>query len=149
MKKDEPCIKGNADISKDTGIKELRDSRIERESQELNTEKAEEKDKGSNSTSAVERTPDREDDISVIEIFSALSDVVTNRILCSIAETGACSKKDLETLDAVVKEGESVVKDLRECGLIAVEKDAIVLTEKGRKVLEFIDRARNDELIRR
>ena len=85
----------------------------------------------------------------MMEIFSALSDAVTNRILCSIAETGACSKKDLETLDAVVKEGESVVKDLRECGLIAVEKDAIVLTEKGRKVLEFIDRARNDELIRR
>ena len=46
MKKDEPCIKGNADISGDTGIKELRDSRIERESQELNTEKAERKRQG-------------------------------------------------------------------------------------------------------
>ena len=67
-----------------------------------------------------------------------LSDVVTNAIMRRIAETGGCSREELEILDAVVREGELLVRGLGEYGLIAVG-DTVALTEKGKKVFAFID----------
>ena len=75
----------------------------------------------------------------LIDIMGALSDKVTSAVLTCIAETGECLKKDLETLDAVVEEGESDIAALKELGLIEVEKSTIALTEKGRKVLAYIE----------
>jgi predicted methyltransferase len=91
--------------------------------------------KCSNSGTEEERLQIKEADATVIEVFGVLSDAVTNAIFCRIAETGRCSREELVTLDAVVEEGESVVKELRENGLIEVGKDTVALTEKGRKVL--------------
>ena len=94
-----------------------------------------------------ERSQIKEADTEVIAVCGVLSDTVTIAILCRIAERGGCARKELETLDAVVKEGEPVVRELRENGLIEVG-DTITLTEKGKKVLAFIDEL-EDELIRR
>ena len=78
-------------------------------------------------------------DTEVIEICGVLGDAVNNAILGNIAEKGACSQKDLILLDAVEKESKSVIRELKECGLIEVGKDAVTLTEKGKNVLAFID----------
>jgi predicted methyltransferase len=90
----------------------------------------------------------KEADTRVEEIFNGLSDAVATAIMRCIAETEECSREDLETLDAVVKEGESLIRGLRESGLIEVGKDTVALTEKGRKVLAFIDEL-EDHVIRR
>jgi predicted methyltransferase len=96
-------------------------------------------EEGNKNSKAGSRKMESREEGVVTEIFDMLSDAVANAIIRRIAETGECSRKDLETLDAVEKEGESVIRELREYGLIEVEKDTIALTEKGRKVLAFID----------
>ena len=80
---------------------------------------------------------------TVVEVFGVLSDAVANAIFCRIAEKGECKREELVKLDAVVEEGESVVRELRENGLIEVG-DTIALTEKGKKVLAFIDELENE-----
>ena len=93
------------------------------------------------------KTESRTESIKILEIMEALSDNVTNAVLTCIAETGECSKKDLVTLDAVVEETESDVTALKELGLIDVGKDTVALTEKGRKVLEYIKKWNSEEVI--
>lgn len=76
---------------------------------------------------------------AVTEILSVLSDGVLRSIMRRIDETDTCTREDLMTMDAVVEEGESLVRNLREYGLIEVEKDTVVITEKGRKFLAFVE----------
>jgi predicted transcriptional regulator len=90
----------------------------------------------------------RESRTGITAILGVLSDAVATAIMRCIAETGECSRKDLETLDAVVEEGESLIRGLRESGLIEVGEDTVALTEKGRKALAFIDEL-EDHVIRR
>lgn len=105
-------------------------------SAEYDAEKdSEEKGKDNHSKSALKRMQGREGDAGT-EIV-VLSDAVTNAIMRRIVETGGCSRKE-ETLDAVVREGESLIRKLREYGIITVG-DTAALTEKGKKVLAFID----------
>ncbi len=85
------------------------------------------------------RTKTKEVNSGLTEVLSVLSDTVTRAIFRHVVETGGCSKEDLATLDAVVEEEESLVRGLKDLGLIDVEGDTFVATEKGRKVLACID----------
>lgn len=95
--------------------------------------------KGSHGTGTEKGIQIREKNAEITEILGVLSDAVSSAIVRRIAETDRCSKEDLVTMDVVVEEGESVVTGLKDFGLIEVEKDAVVLTEKGRKVLTCIE----------
>ena len=85
------------------------------------------------------RTQTREVSTKEAEVLSVLSDTVTRAIFRHVVKTGGCFKEDLATLDAVVEEEESLVRELKDLGLIDVEDNTFVATEKGRKVLACID----------
>ena len=107
------------------------------------TNDSEKKDQNNNSKSALKRTQTKEADNEITEIRDALSDPVTSAIFWRIVEEGACAKKDLETMDAVVKESETLLRELREYGIIKVEKGIVTLTEEGRKALAYLERDGN------
>ena len=111
------------------------------------TSMKEQLEKGVKANSEIDREKNqiKEVDAEITEIMGALSDPVTGAIFWRIAETGACAKKDLETLDAVVKEGETFVQKLREYGLIDIGDGGITLTETGRKLLEYLESEDNNE----
>ena len=66
-----------------------------------------------------------------------LSDRVSAAILDCIVETGGCTREDIMRIDAVVEESEFLITELKHLGLIEIEQDAVIVTEKGKKLLEY------------
>lgn len=86
------------------------------------------------------RSQTKEASTKEAEVLSVLSDTVTRTIFRHVVETGGCFKEDLETLDAVIEEEETLVRELKDLGLIDVEDNTFVATEKGKKALACIDK---------
>jgi hypothetical protein len=74
------------------------------------------------------------------DVIESISDDVSIAILEHLGETDGCAKEDMVDLDAIDKESEFIMTALREFGLIKVEGDIVEMTEKGRKVLEDLQR---------
>lgn len=67
-----------------------------------------------------------------------LLDELSAAILKRVVETGGCAKEDLVNMDTVVIESQSLIMGLTQVGLIEIQEDTVVITEKGRKVLEWV-----------
>jgi len=72
------------------------------------------------------------------DVIGVLGDGVTAAILHHVVETGGCTKEDITKIKAVVKEAQSLLRELENCGLIKIEGDTAEVTEKGRKFLEHL-----------
>ena len=74
------------------------------------------------------------------DVTESISNTVSIAILEHLGETDGCTKENMVDLDAIDKESEFIMAALREFGLIKVEGDIVEMTEKGRKVLEDLQR---------
>ena len=74
------------------------------------------------------------------DVIESISNDVSIAILEHLGETDGCAKEDMVNMDAIDKESEFIMATLKEFGLIKVEGDIVEMTEKGRKVLEDLQR---------
>ncbi len=72
------------------------------------------------------------------DVIGVLGDGVTAAILHHVVETGRCTKEDITKIKAVVKEANTLLGELENCGLIKIKGDTAEVTEKGRKFLEHL-----------
>jgi len=72
------------------------------------------------------------------DVIGVLGDGVTAAILEYVVETNGCTKEDITKIKAVVKETQSLLEKLENCGLIKIEGDTAEVTKKGRKFLEHL-----------
>ncbi|MBU7030870.1 MAG: hypothetical protein HXS48_28310 [Theionarchaea archaeon] len=72
------------------------------------------------------------------DVIGLLGDGVTAAILHHVVETNGCTKEDITEIKAVVKETQSLLRELENCGLIKIKGDTAEVTEKGRKFLEHL-----------
>ncbi|MBU7025437.1 MAG: hypothetical protein HXS48_00735 [Theionarchaea archaeon] len=72
------------------------------------------------------------------DVIGLLGEGVTAAILDHIVETGGCTKEDITKIKAVIKEAQSLLRELESCGLIKIKGDTAEVTEKGRKFLEHL-----------
>ncbi|MBU7029152.1 MAG: hypothetical protein HXS48_19610 [Theionarchaea archaeon] len=72
------------------------------------------------------------------DVIGVLGDGVTAAILEYVVETNGCTKEDITKIKAVVKETQSLLRELEKCGLIKIKGDTVEVTEKGRKFLEHL-----------
>jgi len=72
------------------------------------------------------------------DVIGLLGDGVTAAILHHVVETNGCTKEDITKIKAVVKETQSLLGELENCGLIKIKGDTAEVTEKGRKFLEHL-----------
>ena len=73
------------------------------------------------------------------EISRLSEDEVFVAILAHIVDTGGCTVRDLENLDAVVKESEAVIQSLLTSGIIEESNGELKITEKGRNLLKTLE----------
>jgi len=81
------------------------------------------------------------------DVIGLLGDGVTAAILHHIVETGRCTEQDITKIKAVVKEAQSLIGELENCGLIKIKGDTAEVTEKGRKFLENLKEIEKPSLI--
>ncbi|KYK38740.1 MAG: hypothetical protein AYK18_16715 [Theionarchaea archaeon DG-70] len=72
------------------------------------------------------------------DVIGLLGDGVTAAILEYVVGTNGCTKEDITEIKAVVKEAQSLLRELENCGLIEIKGDTAEVTEKGRKFLEHL-----------
>ena len=72
------------------------------------------------------------------EISRLSRDKVFVAILAHIVDTSGCTVRDLENLDAVVRESEAVMQSLLTSGIIEESDGELKLTEKGRNLLKTL-----------
>ena len=72
------------------------------------------------------------------EISRLSEDEVLLAILAHIVDTGRCAVRDLENLDAVVKETKAVMQSFLTSGIIEEHDGELKITEKGRNLLKTL-----------
>ena len=72
------------------------------------------------------------------EISRLSEDEVFVAILAHIVDTGGCTVRDLEDLDAVVRESEAVMQSLLISRILEESNGELKITEKGRNLLKTL-----------
>ena len=67
-------------------------------------------------------------------------DETSDAILKHILETSGRTKEDLANIDTVVIESQSLITRLAKAGLIEIQEDTVLISEKGRKALECFNK---------
>ncbi len=85
-------------------------------------------------------TPQKEMLSLIGDCGNLLSDEITVAILEHIVETGGCTREDIVNLDSVVRESRSLIAELEQLGLIKTEGDIVLITERGTKFFEHLQK---------
>lgn len=73
------------------------------------------------------------------------NDEPSDASLKHVVEPGGCEKKDSMNMGAVVTEFQLLITGLTTIGLIKIQEDTVLITEKGRKVLECLKKQKGIE----